>query len=326
VIERLSDALIALQDRLFESLIEPVLYAAGMMDWAEQVYDALGFVMIGSIELLVLAILLMPLERLFPAEPWSDRRATRVDLLYTLLHRLGVVPLLIFALIAPLQARLDEWLLGQGIVVRNLEQWLPFLAGRPFATFLLYLVILDLAEYWFHRAQHRFAWWWSLHSLHHSQRQMSLWTEDRNHLLDDVLVALRLALVGLLVGVTPEQFLAALIVIRLVQNLYHANLRIRFGTVGDRLLVSPCFHRIHHAIGLGHDGPARGCNFAALLPIWDMLFGTANFAPIYPPTGVGDQLAGARYGEGLLEQQWLGMKRLARSLGLRRAPRPAALS
>ena len=315
MIERLSDGLVLLQDRLFEALLVPLLYATGLMGWADQAYEALGFVMIGSLEMLALAVLLLPLERLIPAERWTDRRATRVDLLYTLLHRLGVVPLLVFALVAPLQARLDEWLLGHGILVRNLEQWLPALADHPFATFLLYLVILDLAEYWFHRAQHRFGWWWSLHSLHHSQRQMSLWTDDRNHLLDDLLDALRIVLVGLLVGATPEQFLLALILIRFVQSFYHANLRIRFGAVGDRLLVSPCFHRIHHAIGLGHDGPARGCNFAALLPVWDVLFGTANFAPIYPPTGVGDQLTGRRYGDGLVEQQWLGLKRLAASFG-----------
>ena len=325
MIERLSDGLVLLQDRLFEALLVPLLYAAGLMGWADQAYEALGFVMIGSLEMLALAVLLLPLERLIPAERWTDRRATRVDLLYTLLHRLGVVPLLVFALVAPLQARLDEWLLGHGILVRNLEQWLPALADHPFATFLLYLVILDLAEYWFHRAQHRFGWWWSLHSLHHSQRQMSLWTDDRNHLLDDLLDAFRIALVGLLVGATPEQFLLALILIRFVQSFYHANLRIRFGAVGDRLLVSPCFHRIHHAIGLGHDGPARGCNFAALLPVWDVLFGTANFAPIYPPTGVGDQLTGRRYGDGLFEQQWLGVKRLAASLGAGLGKRPLPL-
>ncbi|MFO1057643.1 MAG: sterol desaturase family protein [Dongiaceae bacterium] len=316
MIERLSEGLVLLQDRIFESLLVPLLYAAGLMGWADQAYDALGFMMIGSLEMLALAALLLPLERLIPAERWPDRRGTRVDLVYTLLHRLGVVPLLVFALMAPLQARLDEWLLGHGIVVRNLEQWLPALTDHPFATFLAYLVILDLTEYWFHRAQHRFAWWWSLHSLHHSQRQMSVWTEDRNHLLDDLLEALRLGLVGLLVGATPEQFLWALILIRFVQNFYHANLRIRFGAIGDRLLVSPCFHRIHHAIGLGHDGPARGCNFAALLPVWDILFGTANFAPIYPPTGVSDQGAGWNYGSGLVEQQWLGLKRLAASLGV----------
>jgi len=311
--EWLSDRFVAIQDRLFEALVEPGLYAAGLMDWADEAYDALGFLMVGAIEMLVLAGLLLPLERLRPAERWPDRRATQVDLAYTLLHRLGIVPLLIFALVAPLQARAEEWLLGQGIMVYNLDQWLPALAGRPFATFLAYLLILDFAEYWYHRAQHRFGWWWALHSLHHSQRQMSLWTEDRNHMLDDLLVALRLAVVGLLVGVPPGQFLLALLLIRVLQNFYHANIRLRFGAIGDRLLVSPCFHRIHHAIGLGHEGRARGCNFAALLPFWDIVFGTADFSPIYPPTGVRDQLAGTSYGEGLAEQQWLGLKRLALS-------------
>ena len=75
--------------------------------------------------------------------------------------------------------------------------------------------------------------------------------------------------------------------------------------------------RVHHAIGFGHEGPARGCNFASLLPIWDILFGTADFSPIYPATGIRDQLAGARYGDGFFGQQWLGLRRLALSLAAR---------
>jgi sterol desaturase/sphingolipid hydroxylase (fatty acid hydroxylase superfamily) len=34
---------------------------------------------------------------------------------------------------------------------------------------------------------HQFEWWWRLHSLHHAQRQMTMWSDNRNHLLDDLL-------------------------------------------------------------------------------------------------------------------------------------------
>ena len=319
--EWLSNLFDLAQDRLFEGIVQPALFSLGLMDYADMAFDGVEFFLIGCCEVVALAIILLPLEALWPAERWSARREANVDLIYTLLHRLGVLPLLLFALIAPLQAHFDEWLLGQGVMVPTLDQWLPALAGLPFVTFLLYVVILDFTEYWFHRAQHRFGWWWALHSLHHSQRQMSLWTEDRNHLLDDLLSSLRLALVGSLIGVPPEQFVLAVVLIRALQNLAHANLRISFGRLGQRLLVGPRYHRVHHAIGIGHEGPARGCNFANLLPVWDILFGTANFAPVYPATGVRDQLEGVEYGRGFLIQQWLGLKRLARHV----AGRPAAV-
>ena len=53
--------------------------------------------------------------------------------------------------------------------------------------FLAYLLVFDFIDYWLHRAQHGASWWWGLHSLHHSQRQMTLWSDNRNHLLDDLI-------------------------------------------------------------------------------------------------------------------------------------------
>ena len=50
-----------------------------------------------------------------------------------------------------------------------------------------YLLLFDLVDYALHRAQHHFDWWWQLHAVHHSQRQMTMWSDNRNHLLDDVI-------------------------------------------------------------------------------------------------------------------------------------------
>jgi sterol desaturase/sphingolipid hydroxylase (fatty acid hydroxylase superfamily) len=97
------------------------------------------------------------------------------------------------------------------------------------------------------------------------------------------------------------------VLMQLSESLQHANLRLSFGRVGERLWVSPRFHRLHHSIshGFGH-------NFGVLLPLWDTLFGTANFEVRYDPTGVDDQPA-VEYGRGFWAQQWLGLKRLVRS-------------
>ena len=171
-------------------------------------------------------------------------------------------------------------------------------------------MVIDFFEYWRHRLQHGFAWWWALHSTHHSQRQMTLWTDDRNHLLDSLIESLWFALLALVIGIPPAQFVAAVLITNFVESLSHANLRLSFGPVGNRVLVSPSYHRVHHAIGLGHEGPARGCNFATLFPVWDSLFGTAEHRPLYLPTGVRDQLTGADYGSGFWSQQISGIRRL----------------
>ena len=247
-------------------------------------------------------------------ERWPDRRAVRVDVLYTVLHNLGIVPLAVFLLLQPLEQTIDGTLRLNGVIPPSLEELVPWLTTHPLVSFFAYLVILDFAEYWRHRLQHRFNWWWALHALHHSQRQLSLWADQRNHLLDNVLSDLWLVVVALLVGVPPGQFLGIVVLMRLIESLSHTNVRLSFGWLGDRLLVSPHFHRQHHGIGVGHEGRAMGCNFAPLFPLWDLLFGTARLAPDYPATGIRDQLDGVDYGEGFIRQQVLGIKRLTRAL------------
>jgi sterol desaturase/sphingolipid hydroxylase (fatty acid hydroxylase superfamily) len=245
-----------------------------------------------------------------------------VDVLYTFLYKTGALSFIFFLLLVVPLGHLDYLLREFGYVPPNLEELMPWLRQHPVAAFLTYVVTIDFAEYWRHRLQHRFRWWWALHAVHHSQRTMSYWTDDRNHVLDGLLQSLWLALVAQLIGVPGSQFVLIVMLFRLVESLSHANLRLGFGALGDRLLVSPRYHRIHHGIGLGHEGKARGCNFAILFPAWDWIFGTANFEQLYPPTGIRDQLQGADYGQGFADQQLKALTRLRRALAPT-APRPA---
>jgi sterol desaturase/sphingolipid hydroxylase (fatty acid hydroxylase superfamily) len=152
---------------------------------------------------------------------------------------------------------------------------------------------------------------------------MTMWSDNRNHLLDDLLRDGLLVLLAQLIGVAPGQFILIVAITQLSESFQHANLRLAFGRWGERLWVSPRFHRLHHSIGIGHESPARpgdpagrvrpgGHNFGVLLPCWDLLFGTANFENRYDPTGIRDQVEQGRdYGRGFWSQQWLGLKRLA---------------
>ena len=306
----------ALHGHVFESGVLPIVHALGLGGYAEQAFDGTEFFLIGAIEITVLAVVLGAVEKLRPVEAQIGEAATsakKIDVIYTMLHRLGFVPLLMFLLLVPIVDAIDGSLRMHDIIPFKLEDALPFLNSSPWLSFFFYLVILDFVAYWLHRGQHRFNLWWALHSLHHSQRQMSFWSDDRNHLLDDFVVDGAFAMIALLIGVAPAQFVTIVIATRVVESLSHANLKMSFGRIGEYLLVSPRFHRVHHGIGVGHEGLARGCNFAVLFPLWDVIFRTANFENSYPSTGVRDQLDGAEYGRGFWAQQWLGLQRLARS-------------
>ena len=300
------------QQALHEHLVQPLLFAVGAMAYDEFAYDGLEWVVIGGLEIALLLAVMPWVERRWPAEPVVDRAAVRTDVVYTLLHRLGAIPMLAFLLIQPAADALEAWLRsGPGVSRPNLDQLWPGVTDQPLASFLIYLVVLDFVDYWMHRGQHAWRWWWALHAVHHSQRQMTFWSDQRNHLLDDLLRDAILAAVALAIGVAPGQFLALVVASRLVQNLQHANVRWRWGGPAESILVSPSFHRRHHAIGAGHEGAAGGCNFAVLFPVWDRLFGTADFAPGFVPTGIRDQLEGRDYGRGFWSQQWRALRRLA---------------
>ena len=304
------------QQWLFETLIQPAMFALGLGDLLVDGYDATGWLLVGLIQMAVLVTLIGPLQRWRPVEAVTDHAAVRTDMLYTVIHRLGLFRVVLFFSLDPLFDQLFGALRVAGLGTFHLDAVWPGVTDQALVSLVIYLLAIDLLNYWIHRGQHQFGWWWKLHSLHHSQRQMTMWSDNRNHLLDDVIRDVLVVVVAQLIGIAPSQFVAIVAFTQLSENFQHANVRIWFGRWGERLWISPRFHRLHHSVGIGHESAGKntlgGSNFGVLLPWWDMLFGTANFELRFDPTGVRDQSEQGRdYGRGFWAQQWLGLKRLA---------------
>lgn len=298
---------------VYTTLVDPVIFALGLMAWGERAFDATAFFVGGLLQVLATALICLPIEKLAPAQTIADKKQVRTDVIFTLINKLGIVPLFTFAMLLMLLTPLEAWLRLQGFSPWSLETVWPALNAMPALSVLLYVVILDFSGYWQHRLQHRINWWWQLHALHHAQRDMTFWTDDRNHVADELLGAFWLAAVALAIGVPPQQFPLLLFITKFMESLSHANVRWNFGWL-KYILVSPQFHRVHHGIIIGHEGQTRGVNFGVVFTFWDTLFATADFRNAYPATGVRDQLLGQRYGDGFWETQWLGFVRLKRLL------------
>ncbi len=304
------------QEWLFESLIQPLMFSAGMGNLLVDGYTATGWLLVGLIQLLVLVAVIGPLQRWRPVEAVTDRAAIRTDMIYTVIHRLGLFRLALFFSLDTLFDNLFGALRVAGLGTFQLDAMWPGVTDQALVSLVIYLLIIDALNYWMHRGQHQFEWWWRLHSLHHAQRQMTMWTDNRSHLLDDVIRSVIVVVVAQLIGIAPSQFVAIVAFTQLSESFQHANVRIWFGRWGERLWISPRFHRLHHSVGIGHESTGKhtlgGHNFGVLLPWWDMLFGTANFQLRFEPTGIRDQVEQGRdYGHGFWSQQWLGLKRLA---------------
>ena len=304
------------------NLLIPLLYRFDLMQWEDMAYGWALFAVYGAAQVALTFAVCLPLERWRPIERWPDQKAVVVDVIYTLLSRVGILPLITFVGFYQIQVVLNGYLADRGWVPPTLERVFPFLLGHPVVTFAIYALILDYSEYWRHRLSHRFRWWWALHSLHHAQRQMTFWSDDRNHLLDEFISFLWFMAVALLIGIPPLQFPLLVLMLRFFESLAHANVRLSFGWLGDRLLISPRFHRAHHGVLAAGQ---RSCNYGANLPWWDMLHGTADFTRDYAETGDPSGEEALATG-GYFAQQWAGFRRFTRAVvgGRNQQPRAQA--
>jgi sterol desaturase/sphingolipid hydroxylase (fatty acid hydroxylase superfamily) len=268
-----------------------------------------GAVLIAIAQVCVIGFVFRPLESLAPAEKWTNRRFTRIDRTYTLVMLLGLNPLFAYLVLTPLANFFGGASTSGDVVSSGLAHWLPWFDQHPLTLFFVYYLIYDFVYYWMHRTQHAVPWWWALHSMHHSQRQMSCWTNDRGSYVDGFLQSMVLATVGLFIGVAPDQFALLMFIGELAQNFSHTNVRFGFGHVFERVFVDPKFHRLHHMI-VDPDRPRLHiCNYGQVFSIWDVVFGTALYGEAPRVTGVGDPMVDIDNERGLIAMQWGAFRR-----------------
>lgn len=165
------------------------------------------------------------------------------------------------------------------------DSWPLKIAGWLGAAFILSMASNGL-YYWLHRAQHRFAWLWRFHRVHHSITEMSA-TSSYHHFTEDLFqftaVTVPMAfLLGVESGPVPW---IVLTVASTHAYFVHSSANINIGplryVIGDNR-----FHRIHHSLEPQHFNR----NFGTITPLWDVLFGTALFpkAGEWPKVGLAD--------------------------------------
>ncbi len=148
----------------------------------------------------------------------------------------------------------------------------------------LAILVGDLLNWFHHFIRHKIGVFWLFHTIHHSQKQMNMFTDLRVHLVEYV-IAKPITIFPLFVlGLDFEIAFWLTLILESYARVYHANLRTNYGPL-RYVLVTPQSHRIHHS-----DRPEHmDKNFAVLFSFWDRLFGTqwTNYEE-YPTTGIDD--------------------------------------
>jgi sterol desaturase/sphingolipid hydroxylase (fatty acid hydroxylase superfamily) len=216
--------------------------------------------------LAILAVIFVPLERLFSAHPRKMlRKELAVDLFYYFLNSL--LPALLLSVPMGLVAWSAHRVIPTTILAATAA--MPFWA-RVFAG----LVASETGYYWGHRLSHEIPFLWRFHAIHHSAEDMDFLVNTRAHPMDMVFSRfcslVPLAVLGLGNATTNGSTIPVLVT--LVGTLWgffiHANLRWRFGPL-EWLISTPAFHHWHHTL----TGPINK-NYSSTLPWLDWLFGT----------------------------------------------------
>ena len=225
-----------------------------------------------GLSLIFLAIVFIPMEKVFPAKPGQKilRPYWKTDLCYFLGQYLLWGFLVLWAMMQ-LSFFLDDIVPHSFRTAVQLQpKWLQIIE-----------VVLgsDLLIYWGHRLQHRIDFLWRFHKIHHSAEHLDWLAAHREHPLDSLYTIGLINLPAFLLGFHLD-LLAGLIAFRGIWAIYiHSNVRLRLGPL--RVLIgSPELHHWHH--DLDRD---RG-NYANISPLMDVIFGTHVF-PDHEPEHFG---------------------------------------
>lgn len=236
------------------------------------------------LNLLLLAVVFVPLERVFPQRP--DQSTFRTGWTTDVLH--------FFA--SHLLVQLSAWLTLVPATAALRLLWWPELHAAASALpwllqFVLIVLVADLGEYTMHRLFHRVPALWRFHAIHHSSEAIDWLAGSRLHLVDVVLTRGFTFVPIALLGFADAPVYAYLIAVSFHAVFIHANVRFRFGRL-ERWIVTPRFHHWHHSA----QAEAIDKNFAVHLPWIDRLFGTYYMPPDAWPSRYG--LAGEHLKDG----------------------------
>lgn len=136
------------------------------------------------------------------------------------------------------------------------------------AAFLL----LDLSFYYWHVANHRIAFLWRFHNVHHIDPDLDVSTAFRFHFIEVGLSAGFRAVQVLLIGPSLPVYVMYEIVFQLGTLFHHSNIRLPpfFELALNRVLVTPRMHGIHHS----DIREENNSNFGVVFAWWDRLHGT----------------------------------------------------
>lgn len=206
---------------------------------------------------------------LFCLERWIPLRKARDGLARRLLANLAISALAIVTaavLVDPAGVRALEFASDHGV---GLLRWAGLSAT---AEFVIGFALLDLTFYYWHLANHKVAFLWRFHNVHHIDPDLDVSTSFRFHFAEVAMSAgFRICQIAVL-GVSPVTFAIYELAFQIGTLFHHSNVRLplRMERFLNLVVVTPRMHGIHHS----EVRRENNSNFSVVFPWWDRLHRT----------------------------------------------------
>ncbi|PJZ70241.1 hypothetical protein CH373_12515 [Leptospira perolatii] len=155
-------------------------------------------------------------------------------------------------------------------VYYNIPKYISeFARSFPLVVQIFVVIFLsDLFIYWAHRLSHKYDILWRFHKIHHTAEHLDWLAAFREHPLDNIYTRVIVNIPALVLGF-PLEAIGSFVIFRGVWgNFIHSNTDFGLGPL-KYILGTPRLHHWHHDLDKN-----SSCNFANLMPMMDVLFGT----------------------------------------------------
>ena len=215
---------------------------------------------IPAIIFIILFLSLLSLEYFFPLRNKTYSLVVRL----LINASLSVISFMtVFFLVFPVSKNVISWSSENNFGILNLFSLPAVIEG------IIGFILMDLAFYYWHLANHKVPVLWRFHNVHHIDPDLDVSTSLRFHFGEIALSVLFRIIQISIIGITPAVFFIYEICFTANTMFQHSNIKlpISIERILNKIIVTPRMHAIHHS----QFRTETDSNFSTVFSLWDRL-------------------------------------------------------
>jgi sterol desaturase/sphingolipid hydroxylase (fatty acid hydroxylase superfamily) len=171
--------------------------------------------------------------------------------------------MIVFLLVSPASQNAISWSSENSFGILNLIKLPAIIEG------IIAFLLMDLAFYYWHLANHKVPVLWRFHNVHHIDPDLDVSTSFRFHYGEIALSAIFRIIQISIIGITPAAFLIYEVCFTANTIFQHSNVKlpIRIERILNKIMVTPRMHAIHHSQFRNE----TDSNYSTVFSWWDRL-------------------------------------------------------